>query len=113
MASSRPDTHSLENMVTISYVMNLIFREACSEELIENARFGNSLRGLRTLVSHFVDETPAVVSDINLVHSIMKTPRTSSWSGAYVLMMLVSFPFFLEHRNLVSILGIIMICLLH
>lgn len=54
-----------------------------------------------------------VVSDIKLVHSIMKTPRRSSLSGAYVLMMLVSFAFFLEHRNLVPILGIIMICLLH
>lgn len=28
------------------------------------------------------------------MHSIVKTPRTSSWSGAYVLTMLVSFPFF-------------------
>ena len=34
MTLSRPDIHFLENMVTISYVMNLIFGEASSEELI-------------------------------------------------------------------------------
>lgn len=72
--------------MTISYILNLIFMKGSSKEFIQNASFGNLLRGHRTLASHFLYEPKGVVSDLKLVGNFMKIPRTVGvWPRAYIL----------------------------